>query len=58
MYARLAQYKALDLIARVNSGDIAYEGLLDEKVFALVCAGVAASDFAAPRLQTYFAAQK
>jgi hypothetical protein len=57
MYARLAIYHVSDLIKRVKADEISYEGLMDEKVFAFVCAGIAKSDFAAPKLQKYYADQ-
>ena len=57
MYARLEKYEAADLIKQVNAGVISYRGLLDEKLFALVSAGVEQSDLAPPNMQAYFRAQ-
>ncbi len=56
-YAQLNTYSADDLVARVASGRIEYQGLLDEKVFALASAGVLQSQHAPLKFQQYFEAQ-
>jgi hypothetical protein len=57
MYSKMDLYSAKHLTSQVRAGIFGYEGVLDERVFALVCAGVASSDFAAPKHQKYFADQ-
>lgn len=57
MYAKMDLYQAQHLIDQVRNGTFGYEGVVDERVFALVCAGVGSSEFAAPKHQQYFATQ-
>ena len=56
-YYRLEQFKAQVLVEQEEKGVVYYRGMLDEKIFARVCAGVAASKESPPKYRTYFAEQ-
>lgn len=53
-YRHLDILLADDIKSKVRSGVIDYKGILDDRVFAMVCAGVERSDQAAPKYQRYF----
>jgi hypothetical protein len=56
-YRHLDLLLADDIKAKVRSGVIDYKGILEDRVFALVCAGVERSEEAAPKFQRYFREQ-
>lgn len=53
-YDKLNTYSAAVLEAQVQKRIVRYHGMLDERVFALVCAGVANSADAAPKFKKYY----
>jgi hypothetical protein len=53
-YYRLNTYAAVDLVAQVSNEVFRCKGMMDEKVFALVCNGVASSRDSAPKFKRYF----
>ncbi|MCX7313732.1 MAG: hypothetical protein NTV56_18905 [Alphaproteobacteria bacterium] len=56
-YYRLNTFNGSALVEQEKKKAIQYRGMLDEKVFALVCAGVQESRQAAPVHKKYFATQ-
>jgi hypothetical protein len=56
-YAGLATHESLVLTRQVDAQTIKYKELLDEQLFARICAGVGQSRFSAPKFKAYFAAQ-
>jgi len=56
-YYRLQTYSAAELIDKEEKQIIRFRGMLDEKVFALICNGVEQSRLSAPVHKHYFAAQ-
>ena len=57
LYARLVWYEAAVLSAKVLKKDIQYRGLMDQKVFALIHAGVLQSPFSSPKFKKYLSDQ-
>jgi hypothetical protein len=57
-YYRLNTFKASVLEEQAKRGIVQFRGMLDDKIFALVCAGVESSRQAAPIYKKYYAAQK
>jgi hypothetical protein len=53
-YALAKRYSGSSLIQRVTEGDVTYRRLLDEKVFARVCAGLMESRLTPMAMKTYF----
>jgi hypothetical protein len=53
-YHKLSTYSAAVLETQVQKKAIQYHGMLDEKVFALVCEGIENSREAAPKFKNYY----
>jgi hypothetical protein len=53
-YHKLNLYSSATLEAQVQKKVVEHRGILDEKIFARVCAGIATSREAAPKFKTYF----
>ena len=56
-YYRLNTFASATLIEQERKKVISYRGMMDEKVFALICAGVGKSPDSAPIYRRYFAEQ-
>jgi hypothetical protein len=56
-YYRLSKLKAATLVEQELRGAIKFRGMLDEKIFALICAGIEDSRQAPPILKAYYVTQ-
>lgn len=53
-YSNAGLFDTKILIKRVQDGTFSYEGLMPDKVFALICLGVLNSRHMTPRLRRYY----
>jgi hypothetical protein len=53
-YSKLQTYSAVAIESQVQKGTIEDRGLIDERVFALICKGIGDSREAAPKFQSYY----
>lgn len=56
-YARLKTYVAAELVESEKAGNVTYRGLLDERLFGFICAGVERSPFSPLKFRAYFSEQ-